>query len=138
MIAGVKDPQAFNRRRGPGLRGALVVAEVALSLILLVAATLCIRTLRNTTAIDTGYEAARVLTGRIDLPRQTYIEPRGRLFQQQLVERVQALPGVNAAGFAVTLPLNDGRWEDAVRAPGRSDALPDFPERRCRRATSTR
>jgi hypothetical protein len=59
-----------------------------------------------------------VLTGRIDLPRQTYIEPRGRLFQQQLVERVQALPGVNAAGFAVTLPLNDGRWEDAVRRQG--------------------
>ena len=118
VIANVKDPQAFSRRRGPGLRGALVVAEVALSLILLVAATLCIRTLRNTTAIDTGYEAARVLTGRIDLPRQTYIEPRGRLFQQQLVERVQALPGVNAAGFAVTLPLNDGRWEDAVRRQG--------------------
>ena len=118
VIANVKDPQAFSRRRGPGLRGALVVAEVALSLILLVAATLCIRTLRNTTAIDTGYEAARVLTGRIDLPRQTYIEPRGRLFQQQLVERVQALPGVNAAGFAITLPLNDGRWEDAVRRQG--------------------
>ena len=118
VIANVKDPQAFGRRRGPGLRGALVVAEVALSLILLVAATLCIRTLRNATAIDTGYEAARVLTGRIDLPRQSYIEPRGRLFQQQLVERVQALPGVDAAGFAVTLPLNDGRWEDAVRREG--------------------
>ena len=115
VIANVKDPKAFGKRRGPGLRGALVVAEVALSLILLVAAALCVRTLRNTTAIDTGYRAAPVLTGRIELPRQSYAEARGRLFQQELVERIQALPGVGAAGFAVTLPLNDGRWEDAVR-----------------------
>jgi predicted permease len=118
VIASVKDPQAAGRRRGPGLRGALVVAEVALSLILLVAATLCIRTLRNTMAIDTGYRAAPVLTGRIELPRQAYDEARGRLFQQQLVERIEALPGVGAAAFAVTLPLNDGRWEDAVRRQG--------------------
>ena len=126
VIANVKDPQAFGRRRGPGLRGALVVAEVALSLILLVAATLCIRTLRNTTAIDTGYRAAPVLTGRIDLPRQSYAGERARLFQQALVERIQALPGVGAAGFAVTLPLNDGRWEDAVRRQGDNTRFQTF------------
>ena len=126
VIANVKDPHALGRRRGPGLRGALVVAEVALSLILLVAATLCVRTLRNATAIDTGYESARVLTGRIDLPRQSYVETRGRLFQQQLVERIQAVPGVDAAGFAVTLPLNDGRWEDAVRREGDPTRLQTF------------
>ena len=126
VIAKVKDPQAFGRRRGPGLRGALVVAEVALSLILLVAAALCIRTLRNTTAIDTGYRAAPVLTGRIDLPRQHYAEARGRQFQQELVERIQALPGVGAAGFAVTLPLNDGRWEDAVRRQGDTTRFQTF------------
>jgi predicted permease len=126
VMANVKDPQAFGRRRGPGLRGALVVTEVALSLILLVAATLCIRTLRNTTAIDTGYRAAPVLTGRIDLPRQSYAGERGRLFQQALIERIQALPGVGAAGFAVTLPLNDGRWEDAVRRQGDTTRFQTF------------
>jgi predicted permease len=118
LMAHVKDPQAFGRRRGPGARGALVVVEVALSLILLVAAALCIRTLGNTTAIDTGYRPAPVLTGRIDLPRQRYAEASGRLFQQQLIERLEAVPGVGSAGFAVTLPLNDGRWEDAVRRQG--------------------
>jgi predicted permease len=126
VIANVKDPQAFGQRRGPGLRGALVVAEVALSLILLVAAALCVRTLRNATAIDTGYESVHVLTGRIDLPRQSYVEARGRLFQQQLVERIQSVPGVDAAGFAVTLPLNDGRWEDAVRREGDPTRLQTF------------
>jgi predicted permease len=126
LLANVKDPKAFGKRRGPGLRGALVVAEVALSLILLVAAALCIRTLRNTTAIDTGYRAAPVLTGRIELPRQSYAEARGRLFQQELVQRIQALPGVGAAGFAVTLPLNDGRWEDAVRRQGDNTRFQTF------------
>ena len=80
---------------------------------LLVAAGLCVRTLRNAAAIDTGYEARSVLTARIDLGKQKYTEARGTLLQQQLLERVQSLPGVDAAGFGVTLPLNDGRWEDA-------------------------
>jgi predicted permease len=118
VIAGVKDPHAFGRRGTVGLRGALVIAEVSLSLVLLVAATLCVRTLRNAAAIDTGYEASHVLTARIDLARQAYDEPRGRLFQQQLLERIGALPGVEAAGLAVTLPLNDSRWEDSIRRDG--------------------
>ena len=117
VISSVKDPHAAGRRRGSGLRGALVVVEVALSLILLVAATLCLRTLQNAAAIETGYESSRVLTGRIDLPKHG-TEARGRQVQQQLIERIQAIPGVDAAGFAVTLPLNDGRWEDAIRRLG--------------------
>jgi predicted permease len=118
VISSVKDPHAAGRRRGSGMRGALVVVEVALSLMLLVAATLCLRTLQNATAIDTGYESVRVLTGRIDLPKQTVTEARGRQIQQQLLDRVQAIPGVDAAGFAVTLPLNDGRWEDRIHRQG--------------------
>ena len=69
-------------------------------------------------AIDTGYESGHVLTARIDLARQNYDEERGRVFQQQLIERLQARPGVEAAGFAVTLPLNDGRWENPIRRDG--------------------
>jgi predicted permease len=107
------------RRTGPdhgrtGVRGALVVAQVSLSLVLLIAAGLCLKTLRNARAIDTGYEIARVLTARIDLGKQNYNQAQGQIFQQQLIERFEALPGVQAAGLAVTLPLNDGRWEDAV------------------------
>ena len=118
VIAGVKNPHGFGRSYSVGLRGALVIGQVALSLVLLVAAILCVRTLRNAAAIDTGYESARVLTARIDLARQAYTETRGRLFQQQLVERIGALPGVEAAGLAVTLPLNDSRWEDSIRREG--------------------
>ncbi len=100
---------------GTRARGTLVVAQVALSLMLLVAAGLCVRTLQNAAAIDTGYDLDHVLTARLDLAKQGYNEARGRVFQQQLIERLQAMPGIEAAGFAVTLPLNDGRWEDAIR-----------------------
>jgi macrolide transport system ATP-binding/permease protein len=105
-------------RHGIGLRGGLVIAEVALSMMLLVAAGLCVRTLRNAGAIDPGYETARVLTARFDLARHNYSEDKGRVFQQALIERLEALPGVDAAGFAVTLPLNDGRWESPIRREG--------------------
>jgi predicted permease len=100
------------------LRGALVVVQVALSLVLLVAAGLCVRTLRNARAIDTGYDLERVLTARIDLSKQNYNQAQGNIFKQQLLERLQALPGVQAAGFAVTLPLNDSRWEDGIYPEG--------------------
>jgi predicted permease len=58
------------------------------------------------------------LTGRIDLARQSYTEDRGRAFQRQLIERLEARPDVAAAAFAVTLPLNDSRWENPVRRDG--------------------
>jgi predicted permease len=118
LVPTLKSSGPPGRRRGMGLRGALVVTQVALSLMLLIAAGLCVRTLGNATAIDTGYQVGRVLTARIDLAKQAYSEDRGRIFQRQLLERIHALPGVEAAGFAVTLPLNDGRWENPVRREG--------------------
>ncbi len=119
VVAALK---AARSSRGGGLgttaRATLVVAQVALSLTLLVAAGLCVRTLQNALAIDTGYDANHVLTARLDLGKQNYTEARGRTFQQQLIERLQAIPGIETAGFAVTLPLNDARWEDAIRRAG--------------------
>ena len=115
VIAALKDV----RRSWTGIatiraRGTLVVCQVSLSLVLLITAGLCVKTLRHARAIDTGYEIEHVLTARIDLGKQRYSEAQGRAFQRQLLERIEALPGVEAAGLAVTLPLNDGRWESGV------------------------
>jgi predicted permease len=119
LVPALKDARPAGQRGGKtGFRGALVVIQVALSITLLVAAGLCIRTLRNARAIDTGYEIERVLTARIDLGKQNYNQAQGQSFQRQLLERLQALPGVKAAGFAVTLPLNDGRWETGIYPEG--------------------
>jgi macrolide transport system ATP-binding/permease protein len=111
---------------GTTARGALVMAQVALSLMLLVAAGLCVRTLQNAAAIDTGYDLDHVLTARLDLGKQRYTEPRGRVFQRELIERLETISGVEAAGFAVTLPLNDGRWEDAIRRAGDAARVQTF------------
>lgn len=99
-------------------RRMLVITQIALSLMLLVAAGLCVRTLRNVAAINTGYDVDHVLTARLDLAKQNYSESGGRMFERQLIERLQAIPGIDVAGFAVTLPLNDGRWENPVRRAG--------------------
>jgi macrolide transport system ATP-binding/permease protein len=118
LVSTLKGSPSSGRGQGLGLRGTLVITEMALSLLLLVAAGLCVRTLQNAAAIDTGYQTSQVLTARIDLAKQNYSEARGRIFQQQLIERLEAIPGVESAGFAVTLPLNDGRWENPVRREG--------------------
>jgi predicted permease len=117
LVVALKGSRAPGHRR-IGLGTSLVVGEVALSLILLVAAGLCVRTLKNVEAIDVGYQPAQVLTARIDLARQGYTDDRGRAFQQQLLARIESSAGVEAAGFAVTLPLNDSRWENPVRRDG--------------------
>ena len=109
-----------------GGRGLLVMTQLALSVVLLFAAGLCVRTLRNVIAIDTGYDAAAVLTARIDLDKQNYTPDRGQLLQQQLLDRLDGTAGVEAAGFAVTLPLNDGRWEDAIRREGDTTRVQTF------------
>jgi putative ABC transport system permease protein len=133
----VSRPDAIAALKGGGRRswtgiatmrtcGTLVVCQVSLSLVLLITAGLCVKTLRHARAIDTGYEIEHVLTARIDLGKQRYSEAQGRAFQRQLLDRIEALPGVQAAGFAVTLPLNDGRWESSV-----------FPERGAERRVQT-
>ena len=126
IVPALKGMSISADRRVIGLRGVMVLTQVALSVILLIAAGLCVRTLRNAAAIDKGYDAGRVLTARIDLAKQNYNDARGRLLQQQLLERLQTIPGAEAAAFAVTLPLNDGRWEDAVRREGDPTRMQTF------------
>jgi putative ABC transport system permease protein len=88
------------------LRGALVVAEVALALMLLVAAGLMMQTFFRLRNLDAGFRVENVLTAQTILPRGKYRElsPRSA-FYQQVLERVSTLPGVTAAGFTTALPL---------------------------------
>ena len=109
-------------RAGPGtsagatrqrLRGALVVAEMALSVILLIGAGLMFRSLVALRAIDVGFEPKGVLTLRLSLPRTSYPEPEQvHAFGRQLLERVRALPETRAAGLIRSLPLGAqiGDW----------------------------
>ncbi len=105
----------------------MVVIQVALSLILLIGAGLCVQALRNARTIDTGFDTGRVLTATFDLNRQNYKEPQGRMMQRQLLERVRAVPGVESASLGVTIPLSGSNWSTRVTA---EDAQGRFPDER--------
>ncbi|MGH9938267.1 MAG: ABC transporter permease, partial [Blastocatellia bacterium] len=88
------------------LRGALVIIEVALALVLLVGAGLLIRTFLRLRALDIGVNPENVLTVRTTLSRNKYGElPKRAAFYQQVLERARALPGVVSAGYTTAAPL---------------------------------
>jgi predicted permease len=110
------------RRSGAGqikLREVLVVAQVALSFALLVAAALCVRTLQNARAITTGFDVEHALTARIDPGRQNYSEAQGREFYRRLIERMETMPGVEAAGLAPYVPLEGPQPVTRIHPEGR-------------------
>jgi predicted permease len=84
-----------------------VVTQVAVSLVLLVAAGLLVRTLRNAYAIDPGFET-KVLVAQLDLGLQGYDESRGRRYYEQLLRNLEAMPGVRSASLALNRPLGGG------------------------------
>jgi putative ABC transport system permease protein len=90
------------------LRQALVVVQVALSLVALVAAGLFLRSLRGVQQIDTGFQTRGVLVMTVNLGREGYTPERGQLFYQQVVERIGGLPGVRGAAVAQNPPLAGG------------------------------
>ena len=90
------------------LRQALVVVQVALSLVALVAAGLFLRSLRDAQAADMGFETRGVLVMNFNLGREGYTPERGQLFYQQVVERVSGLPGVQRVAVAQNPPLAGG------------------------------
>jgi putative ABC transport system permease protein len=90
-----------------GLRGALVVAEVALTMILLIGAGLTLRSFLRLDHVDMGFDPRSLLTLRIILPEAKYPDvEKKRIFYDQLLPRLAALPGVESAGAISGLPIS--------------------------------
>ncbi len=107
------------------LAKALIVSQVALSLLLLIGAGLFLRTLVNLFDVDTGFDKQNVLLFGIDPPAAGYQEDErlGRLYQQ-IEQRVGALPGVRAASIAF-FTFNEGEWTDPVTVLGNTSTPED-------------
>ncbi len=102
------------------LSRALIIGQVALSLVLLVGAGLFLRSLVNLTNIDTGFNKQNVLMTSVDAVGAGYKEDAHlESMMQRLEDRVNALPGVLGASFAFTV-FNQGGWTARVIVPGRS------------------
>jgi putative ABC transport system permease protein len=103
------EPQRQRRIVGVSTRGALVVAQVGLSLILLIGATLMAQTIARLSRVDLGFPSMGLLTMRVPLPVTTYDTPEKRSrFFDELVRRVEAVPGVRGATVVRALPTTGG------------------------------
>ncbi|HVG21441.1 MAG TPA: ABC transporter permease [Blastocatellia bacterium] len=96
------------------VRRALVVTEVALALMLLIGAGLMLRSFQRLQAFNPGFEAENVITMRMNLPRR-YTSQQASAFQQQLIERIQGLPGAQSVGLSTDVPL-DGNTSATLAA----------------------
>ncbi len=111
-------------------RGALVVSEVALAFVLLVGATLLLRTFSRLQQVDAGFNRDGVFTATVALPRVQYDTPEKRAdFAERLLDRVQAIPGVGAAALASDPPLGGSppfwSFEMAGAAPAAPGVVQD-------------
>ena len=97
----------------------LVVSQVALSLVLLIGAGLFVRTLHNLVTADAGFDTAHILSFTVDPGENGYTGIGAKQFMKSMVERLQASPGVIAAGAATQGLLEGGSWNSAVTIEGR-------------------
>ena len=88
------------------LRAALVIFQIALSLMVLAAAGLCVRSLRRLQQVDPGFEPAKAVVASIDLGLNNYDEAKSQAFFRELLDRVRSLPGVESAALSKMTPLD--------------------------------
>ena len=106
LLHALKDTSAQGGAGRTRLRSVLVVAQIAISLVVLIAAGLVVRTLQQLQTMNPGFDPQNALTMSFDLSLQGYDEPRGQQFYRQLTERVRALPGVKSAAVSSYTPLS--------------------------------
>ena len=102
-----------------GFRGALVVSQVALSLVLLFSALLFTESLRNLLTDDPGFQAKGVLIAWLDFTRLQIPLDRRAAFQRELLDRIRAIPGVDVAADTNIVPLSGNGWGNTVWMDGR-------------------
>jgi len=101
------------------LRRALVVAQVGFAFVLLVGAGLLFASFRRVLSVDPGFNADRVLTASVDLPRSRYKDSDAlNTFADESLRRLRALPGVTVAGATDTIPFGGNHSDSVILAEG--------------------
>ncbi|MGH9793782.1 MAG: ABC transporter permease [Candidatus Acidiferrales bacterium] len=110
---------ADGERRGRfGLGRALVVAQVAISMVLVAGAALLLRTFYNLALVESGFDADRVLIVELDLRRAATTTENRSAFYDQLVERIRALPAVAAASQSEITPISGSAMTTSIQVNG--------------------
>ena len=103
-------------------RSFLVIAQVALALVLLVSSGLMIRTFRALTGVDPGFVApAQLQTFQVDIPDTQVKEPeRVTRLQEEILHKLEAIPGVASVGLSMSVPLDGNQWSDPIYVKDRA------------------
>jgi len=119
-------------------RDSLVVAEVALGLVLLIAAGLMIRSFATLVNVNPGFDPENIVTGRVSLTRAVYEKPEERIrYVNQTLEKLKGLPGVESAAFVAPMPFSGGNVGGDFRIEGRPKPEPgDEPSASVRSVTA--
>ncbi len=132
LVRAVKGVGGNGPRHGR-LRSVFLVAQVSMSVLLLVAAGLFVRSNDNVRSVDPGFDAAQVLVASIDLETRGYSAARGREFVRALAERLDGVPGVVSANVVDIVPVTlSNRTTDLLRdgdvdpAPGQPPPTPQI------------
>jgi putative ABC transport system permease protein len=120
LVSALKDSVEIGNRpvRRFSLRDMLVVSQVALSLLLLIGSGLFLRSLQNAYRTDLGFETRSALLASVDLGLQGYNPAQQRAFNQQIAERLAALPGVQSVSATSFVPVSNGGMRGGVSIEG--------------------
>jgi len=128
LVPALKDAPSSSGYRRSWMRNTLVVAQIAFSLILMIAAGLAMRGLQRSQSVNLGFNPQQAVKASFDLTLQGYERERGRQFQRQIVDRVRALPGVQTAAVGNYVPpdLHGSMFSLSIEGqpPARSGELP--------------
>jgi putative ABC transport system permease protein len=106
------------------IRSGLVVAQVALALLLLAGAGLTLKSFHNAQNAQLGFKPENILVADVLLPKARYdTDEKVARFNDQLVERIRALPGVEAAALGLNIPFDDNEWDSSFHLTG----TPPYP-----------
>lgn len=118
LVPALKREEPVSQRHLLPLRSLLVVGQVALCLVLLIAAGLFVRSLQNTLDVDPGFDSGNMLIGQLQLGLAGYDEERGRALYRQLSERLESQPGIRGVSLADALPLEAAGNQIRMDVPG--------------------
>ncbi len=120
LVPSLKEESASygQRLRRWSLRNALVVSQLALSLVLLISAGLFVRSLQNASRSDPGFAAQELLLASIETQGTGLTRQQGELFYQQTLEQIGSLPGVKSATLSAFVPISGGGYRRNITFEG--------------------
>ena len=92
------------------LRNALIIGQMAFSLVLLIGAGLCLRSFNRLQSVDPGFDCDHLITASLDADGANLTERSGPAFYRELMDRLAAIPGVRSASFADSTPFATMGW----------------------------